>query len=297
MEKKPKKRKHSLERRNEKWGFLLLAPWIIGVLLFFINPLIKVVMYSFNDIKIDLVEGIVQSWKGVDNYVYVLTSHGTFYQELLTTIATVVPNTIIIVLFALFAAVLLNGNFKGRSLFRVVFFLSIIMSTDLISVQLSTTTNMEVSNDSEVSNMMFLASFLIKNTGFPKELMFTILDVVGNVFSTVKLSGVQTLIFLSGLQTITPSHYEVAKIEGATAYETFFKVTVPMLSPLILTCTIYTIADNFMNTDVVDLINYTSFNIAQYGQGAAMSVIYLICVLLIIGITSFIIGKKVYYSD
>lgn len=297
MEKKPKKRKHSLERRNEKWGFLLLAPWIIGVLLFFINPLIKVVMYSFNDIKIDLVEGIVQSWKGVDNYVYVLTSHGTFYQELLTTIATVVPNTIIIVLFALFAAVLLNGNFKGRSLFRVVFFLSIIMSTDLISVQLSTTTNMEVSNDSEVSNMMFLASFLIKNTGFPKELMFTILDVVGNVFSTVKLSGVQTLIFLSGLQTITPSHYEVAKIEGATAYETFFKVTVPMLSPLILTCTIYTIADNFMNTDVVDLINYTSFNIAQYGQGAAMSVIYLLCVLLIIGITSFIIGKKVYYSD
>lgn len=296
MEKKPKKRKHSLERRNDKWGFLLLTPWLIGVVLFFVQPLIQVVIYSFNDVKLEL-NGISQTWKGLENYVYVLRSHATYYQQLLTTIATVVPNTVIIVLFALFAAVLLNGKFKGRALFRVVFFLSIIMATDLISVELTTATAVQSSTENETSNLMFLAGFLARNTALPLNLLQAILGVVNNVFDTVKLSGVQTLIFIAGLQTITPSHYEVAKIEGATAYETFFKVTVPMLSPMILTCTVYTIADNFMNTDVIDLISMTSFTSGQYGYSSAMSVIYLICVLAIIGITSFIIGKKVYYSD
>jgi len=296
MEKKPKKRKHSLERRNDKWGLLLLTPWLIGVILFFVQPLIQVVIYSFNDVSLTE-NGIAQVWKGIENYTYVLRSHATYYQQLLTTIATVVPNTVIIVLFALFAAVLLNGNFKGRALFRVVFFLSIIMATDLISVELTTASAVQSSNESETSNLMFLAGFLAQNTAIPIDLLQGILGVVNNVFETVKLSGVQTLIFIAGLQTITPSHYEVAKIEGATAYETFFKVTVPMLSPMILTCTIYTIADNFMNTDVIDLINLTSFSSGQYGYSSAMSVIYLVCVLAIIGITSFIIGKKVYYSD
>ncbi len=295
--KKPKKRRHSLEHRNDKWGLLLLTPWLIGVILFFIRPLIQMVLFSFNDITLEL-GSIEQVWTGITNYKYVLTSHATYYQELLTTIATVVPDTIIIVLFALFASVLLNGKFKGRAVFRVIFFLSIIMATDLISVELSTTVNMDASSsDGEVSNLMFLAQFIAQNTSFPPDILSGILGVVANVFDTVKMSGVQTLIFLGGLQTITPSHYEVAKIEGATAYETFFKVTVPMLSPMILTCTVYTIASGFMNTNVVSLINTTSFNQAQYGYGSAMSVIYLVCVLAIIGLASFLIGKKVYYSD
>lgn len=295
---KVRKRKSSFAKRNEKWGFILLAPWLIGVVIFFVKPLIEAVLYSFNDVSLGM-GSINMTWVGIDNYVYAMTSHATYYQELLTTFATAVPNSIIIVIFALFAAVLLNGDFKGRGVARVIFFLPIIMATDLISVDLGAALAgaAESSTEDETSNLMFLAGFLIQNTSLPKELVTGLLDLVSGVFETIKLSGVQTLIFLSALQTISPSHYEVAKIEGATTYETFWKVTLPMISPMILTCSIYTITDNLLDTSIVDLMAETGFNQTKYGLSSAMSVIFLICSLLVIGLTAVLIGKKVYYSD
>lgn len=299
MQQNVKKRKtKSFAKRSEKWGFILLAPWIVGVVLFFLKPLVEAVIYSFHDVKLDL--GVINmTWVGAENYTYVLKSHATYYQELLTTFATAIPNSVIIVIFALFAAVLLNGNFKGRTVARVIFFLPIIMATSLISVDLTGAMGAaaETSTDSDTSNLMFLAGFLVQNTSLPQELVSSLLTLVSGVFDTIKLSGVQTLIFLAGLQAISPSHYEVAKIEGATTYETFWKVTVPMISPMILTCAIYTMTDNLMNTDVITLIQDTSFVSGKYGQGSAMSVIFLVCALIVIGIISFLIGKKVYYSD
>ncbi len=299
MQQNVKKRKtKSFAKRNEKWGFILLAPWMVGVILFFLKPLVEAVMYSFHDVQLDL--GVIHmTWVGMENYTYVLQSHATYYQELLMTFATAVPNSVIIVIFALFAAVLLNGNFKGRTIARVIFFLPIIMATNLISVDLTGAMGAaaETSTESDTSNLMFLAGFLVQNTSLPQELVSSLLTLVSGVFDTIKLSGVQTLIFLAGLQAISPSHYEVAKIEGATTYETFWKVTVPMISPMILTCAIYTITDNLMNTDVIELIQDTGFSSGKYGQSSAMSVIFLLCALVVIAIVSFIIGKKVYYSD
>ena len=115
--------------------------------------------------------------------------------------------------------------------------------------------------------------------------------------NTIKLSGVQTLIFLAGLQAINPSLYEVAKIEGATGYETFCKVTIPMISPMILICAVYTITDALTRAEIVDLIHMTGFKYAEYGQSSAMSVIFLVAGLALVGITAWLIGKKVYYSD
>lgn len=298
QQQKTKKRKlKDFARRNEKWGFILLAPWMVGVVLFLLYPLIQVVIYSFSSIKLDLT-GIQQSFVGIKNYVYLFKEHATFYQVLLTTFAEVIPDSIIIVFFALFAAILLNGEYKGRTIARVIFFLPIIMATDLISVELATTgVAMDTSTGDSASGMMFLADFIINNTGLPKELISTILGIVGGVFDTIKLSGVQTLIFLAGLQAINPSLYEVAKIEGATGYETFCKVTIPMISPMILICAVYTITDALTRAEIVDLIHMTGFKYAEYGQSSAMSVIFLVAGLALVGITAWLIGKKVYYSD
>ena len=298
MQQNTRKRKlKSFAKRNEKWGFILLAPWIIGVLLFLVYPLIQVVIYSFNDIKLDL-DGIQQSFVGIKNYVYLIKEHATFYQVLLTTFAEVIPDSIIIVFFALFAAILMNGDYKGRTLARVVFFMPIIMATDLISVELATVgAGVETSTGDSVSNMMFLAGFLIENTSFPESIITPILGIVGGVFDTIKLSGVQTLILLAGLQAINPSLYEVAKIEGATGYETFCKVTMPMISPMILICAVYTLTDALTRAEVVDLIHTTGFKYAEYGQSSAMSVIFLVLGLALVGITAWLIGKWVFYSD
>ena len=298
MQQNTKKRKlKSFAQRNEKWGFILLAPWLVGVVLFLLYPLVQVVIYSFNDLKLDL-EGIQLTFVGIENYRYLILEHATFYQELISTLVSIVPDAIIIVFFSLFAAIILNGEYFGRTVARIIFFLPIIMATNLISVSLATAgANVETSTGDSTSNMMFLAGFLINNTGFPKEFIETILELVGGVFDTIKLSGVQTLIILGGLQGINPSLYEVSKIEGATGYETFCKVTIPMISPMILICAIYTLTDALTRADIIETIHTTGFNYAKYGQSSAMSVIYLVLGLILVGIVAWLIGKKVFYSD
>lgn len=296
--KRRKRKLKSLSTRNEKWGFILLAPWMVGVVLFLLYPLIQVVIFSFHSLKIDI-SGLIMSPVGWQNYIYLLKSHATFYKEIITTFVMAVPNSIITVFFALFAAIILNGDFKGRTFARIIFFLPIIMATDLFSVELATTTGsaIDASTQEAGSNMMFLAGFLVKNTSIPSTIIKPMLSVVSNVFDTIKLSGIQTLIFLAGLQAINPSLYEVARIEGATGYETFCKVTIPMISPMILICAIYTITDALTRADVVKTIHRTGFNYAEYGQSAAMSVIFLVLGLIFVGIVAFLIGRKVHYND
>lgn len=297
---KKRKKKSSFYRRQDRWAMVLLAPWLIGVLLFFIKPLIETVIYSFNNVSLELT-GVEQSWVGLDNYIYVLRTHATYYQELLETFAVAVPNTILIIMFSLFAAVLLNGKFKFRGAARVLFFLPIILATDLISVELAGVSldGLESASNSTESmgGAMMIIMFLMDSMNIPKNVLSMLIGVVTNVFETIKLSGVQILIFLSGLQTVSPSMYEVAKMEGATAYETFWKVTLPTVSPLILTCAIYTITDNLMRTDLIDMIRTTAFGQAQYGYSAAMSVVFFICTLLVVGLIALILGKAVHYND
>lgn len=297
---KKRKKKSSFYRRQDRWGLVLLAPWLIGAILFFVKPLIETIIYSFNNVSLELT-GIEQSWVGFDNYIYVLRTHASYYQELLETFAVAVPNTILIIMFSLFAAVLLNGKFKFRGAARVLFFLPIILATDLISVSL-TGVSLDgldaASNTTEtLGGAMKIIMFLMSSMNIPKNVLSMLIGVVTNVFETIKLSGVQILIFLSGLQTVSPSMYEVAKMEGATAYETFWKVTLPTVSPLILTCAIYTITDNLMRTDLIDMIKTTAFGQAQYGYSAAMSVVFFICTLLVVGLIALILGKAVHYND
>ena len=295
------KRKHKLvsyERRKGMWGFILLAPWIIGFLIFFLKPLIETIIYSFNEITLTKT-GIKMSFVGIDNFINALTVHSTFNQELITLIVQAIPSTVMIIFFSMMASMLLIGEYRGRFLARAIFFLPIIMATDLISVSVggATTQMIATAQADDTTGVLALAGFLIRNTNIPKEMITTILSLIGNIFSIITQSGVQILIFLAGLQAIAPSLYEVAKIEGATKYETFWKVTLPMVSPLILTCTIYTLTDSFMQSDLTDTMYDVAFKSSQYGLSAAMGVVFLAAALVIIGIASFLISRKVFYYD
>lgn len=299
--KKKRKKPSSFYRRQDMWGVIMMTPWLVGTVLFFLIPLIRVVIFSFNDITLDL-GAIHQNWAGLQNYIYVLRTHATFYSEIITTFAQAVPNTILIIFFSLFAAVLLNGKYKFRGAARVLFFLPIVLATDVINVNLAAVSVESIGADAAtavegLSGAAMVVNFLIEGVGLPSEMISVSLSVISNVFETIKLSGVQTLIFLAGLQSISPSMYEVAKMEGATAYETFWKVTLPTVSPLILTNLVYTITDNLMRTDLIDMIRTTAFGQAQYGYSAAMSVVFLGCTLIMIGIATAIVGKVVFYND
>ena len=119
----------------------------------------------------------------------------------------------------------------------------------------------------------------------------------GYIFKIMSLSGIQILIFLAALQGISPALYEVAKIEGATGYETFWKVTVVMVSPMIFTCTIYTLADLFMRSDIVELVYTIGFKQSRHGMAAAMSCVFILMNVLVICIAALLIRKVVFYYD
>lgn len=287
----------SYQRKTGIWALIFLSPWLIGFFAFFAKSIVELVIYSFNDISL-FRGGMDLSFVGLDNYRYIFTQHSSFNQLMITETVSSIPSLILIMIFSLIIAVVLNGKFKGRTFFRAIFFLPIIMATDILSTSIggAAAGMIEQSQGDQLNTVGFIAGFITEMFNSP-EITTGILTAVSNIFDTVLLSGVQTLIFLGGLQAINPSLYEVANIEGASGYETFWKVTLPMLSPMILTAAVYTLAEHFMNAEVVQLAYATAFTSGEYGYSAAMSLVFMIISVTVIAIVMWILSKGVYYYD
>ena len=133
------------------------------------------------------------------------------------------------------------------------------------------------------------------------ELVEYVTQMVNNIFDIVNRSGVQILIFLAGLQSISPAIYEASRIDGATSWETFWKITFPMISPMIMVNGVYTIIDSFTTTanPVMTFIDsvYSSTTSGQgQVQSSAMSWLYFIIVMLIILIVVGLFSAYVFYQ-
>ena len=144
-----------------------------------------------------------------------------------------------------------------------------------------------------------LESILVTSDSSPMSKMFQyVFDIINKVYDIAIASGIQIIMFLSALQTISPSMFEAAKIEGCTAWESFWKITFPMVSSMILVNVVYTVIDFFLKTDnqVMTKISEEVGKLS-YGFSSAMAWIYFLCVILILGIVSLIISKRVYYYE
>lgn len=192
---------------------------------------------------------------------------------------------------------MLNGQFKGRGFFRAIFFIPIILATGITTIELSEV-SLTAQTSESVVNLDWLTD-LVVNSGIPQQITTLLTSYISNIFDVVTTSGVQILIFLSGLQAISPTLYEVAQLEGCSAFETFCKITLPMISPMILVCLVYSISEAFAKADVTDTIYNVTFKgqSMYYGYGAAMSVIYFVATLASIGIICGIVSKGVFYYD
>lgn len=300
----PKERKRSwyyrlsFQRKTALWGILFLLPWLLGFFLLFLTPMIEMIMYSFNDVKIVPLGGVSKEFLGLNNYRQALLVDATFAPMLVETLMQALLYTPLIIVFSLLCAILINGKFRGRAVARAIFFIPIIMATGLLMERVTNLSG-QMMGESQNSNVYGAESVakLIMSIGIGKELVQYLLDAVNDIFEIVSLSGIQILIFLAALQGISPALYEVAKIEGATAYETFWKVTVVMVSPMILTCTIYTLADLFLRSEIVELVYTVSFKQSMYGLAAAMSCVYIIMNVIVIGLAALLIRKVVFYYD
>ena len=283
-------------------GRTFILPWFIGIILFFLIPFVTSIVYSFHDLSFADGGRLTLDFVGFDNFAYAFTKDPDFMTVLGRTVLDIIYQVPIIVFFALFIAIILTQNFRGRVIFRAIFFLPVIITSGVIIYILNQDAfSGMISSSNGSSAMMFqssgLADMLIESK-VPTVITSYVSTIINNIFNLTWKSGVQILLFIAALKNISSSLYEAAKVEGASGWETFWKISFPMISPILFANIIYTIIDSFTdyNNYIIQMINNAAFSQIRYGYSSAISWIYFIVIFIIILIVSFIVGKKVYYQ-
>ena len=300
----------SLSQRREMKGLLFVAPFILGMLLFLIVPMIKSFIYSFGEISMSVEKnGLVYEFIGLENYRRSLLDDFDFLTQLTDALKSTIHIPFCIIVSFLIA-VLLKDSFKGRTVYRIIFFLPVIISSGILPVidntdimqglvGSSTIVTSTTQNDpSNLINVQFLSEIL-SSLDIGSSLVNYVMSAVKNIIMIINSSGIQILIFLAALQTVSPSIYEAARVEGATGWEIFWKITLPMISPQVLVVAIYTIIETFVNVNnnMMRFLFDLSFKQSKFGYSAASSWIYLLVVIIIVSVFYFLISRFVFYND
>ena len=301
-----KKKKMSLTTKRSITGYMFILPWLVGFLIFYMRSLFMTANFSLSEISVAVGGGYDSKFVGLQNYLYAFRVHGSFKQVLTTSIGNMLVDVPLITFFSLLMAMLLNKKFRGRTLVRAIFFLPVIMnssainaaiefSRDMLAGGLSASSAEMASATSGVDLMYYVEMF--GSLGLPDSILEYVVEAVARINDIISASGVQIIIFIAALQSIPGSLYEVAKIEGATGYETFWKVTFPMVMPHIITNVVYTVVDNFANSEIVEMAYNTAFTDVNYGLSSAMSLISTAIVCLILVLVCGFIQKRTFYYN
>lgn len=301
--KKQKNKLAGLQRRKAIAGYIFIAPFIIGFLVFMVKPFIQSLYMSFCNVEVSA-GSFNPVWLGLDNYIKAFRIDPDFVRLLTEEISRMVIDSLAIMVFSFFVALILNQKFKGRALVRAIFFLPVILSSGVIlglETENSLISTMQVAIEENTSGVSITAAVeeILRTAGVGVRAFETVFEIIDNIYNIAISSGIQIIIFLSGLQTISTSMYEAADIEGCTKWESLWKITFPMISSMFLVNWIYTIIDFCMRSDneVIDKITKVMVQQIDYGFSSAMTWIYFLIVIAFVGISSLIISKGVYYYD
>ncbi len=302
-----KKKRMSLTTKRSITGYLFILPWLIGFVWFYAKSLFMSVQFSLCELTVNPGGGYTLDFTGLENYIYAFRVHGSYKQILTTSIGDMLIDVPLITFFSLFMAILLNRKFKGRTLVRAIFFLPVILNSGAILDAMDLARTMMSGGISSASAEMAAASSsgmsiqyyiqMFGSLGLPDVIIEYVAGAVSRISDIINASGVQIIIFIAALQSIPGSMYEVARIEGATAYETFWKVTFPMVLPHIITNVVYTVVDSFADSEVVELAYETAFSNNDYGLSSVMSLTSTVLTCLILVIICRFIQKRTFYYN
>ena len=292
-------KKLSLERKRARTGYVFILPWLLGLLFFFAVPILTSLMYSFSHVTI-VQGGVNTRFAGLSYYKNALFSDERFIPLLVAALKEIAIQVPIIIIFALFISVMLNAEFYGRGLVRSIFFLPLMLSS---SVLLSIINSDSYSGDVTGSSSVFMVSSfsigdILTQAGLPSGLIKYLTSVIDSIFTMTWQSGVQIILFLAALQSIPPSLKEAASVEGATAWEYFWKITVPMISPMILVNIAFTVIDTFTSysNGVMEFVTSQAANL-HYSFSSAVTWIYFVVISLILFVVVGLFSRKVFYMN
>lgn len=315
VQKEIKKSRISYEKKKGLYGYGFIAIWIVGVIYMFIIPIFQSAWYSM--CYTELVStpeqaaqrgmtsaGIYTEWNNFGNYEEALFKNQDYLPKLTESLGGMVPQVIIVMIFSLFIALLLNQKFRGRTFARAVFFLPVLVATGPVLAVIKGDISTNGISSGEQFSALFqtdLVDELLKFLGIynlNEQLTMTIQTITSDIFNLLWSAGIQILIFLAALQQIPVSAKEAASMEGATGWEFFWKITFPMISPMILANLIYTVIDTFIDSEnpVMSIVLAQSRNL-KYGLSAAMAWIYFLIVAVALAIIVVIVSKFVFYEN
>lgn len=268
----------SMQARHIMEAYALISPFLIGFIMFFAFPLATSFRLSFSSLV--KLTGFQMEWLGFDNYLRAFVWDLSFIPMFIRVVRDTFINTPLIIVFSLIIAIIVNRKIRFRTFFRAVFFLPFLLGAGYIMQQL-----LGIGVDEK-------AMSLARGILIPDELLQYmgpgVINTVGEFLSRITTvlwkSGVQILLFLSSLQTIPKSLYESSKCDGATEWEMFWMITLPMVAPVILLNIVYTIIDSFtdITNPIVEYMNELGFTGSQFPYAAAIGWIYFVFVMMVI---------------
>lgn len=285
--KQPRKKKslNSYKKSKKIWSFIFLSPWIIGLLALFVIPMYRSLRFSFYQLT-PTPDGILSEFVGIGNYLYAFNEHVTsvssFKVELINTTIDAFINIPVLLIFSLFIAVMLNMEFKGRAFVRAVFFIPVILNSAAVTSALGGGDAIAAILEEQGIDQIFNLEFYLIQSGMMPWLITFIVGLIGRIYTILSLAGVPILLFLASIQSVPKHLYEAAKIEGATAYETFWLITLPNVAPHIVTVTVYALVDTFLTSSVSTIITDELNNPVRWGESAALAWIYVSTIILIL---------------
>ena len=289
----------TIRARRAITGYLFILPFILGFLVFMVRPLINSLYMSFCEVNPN---GLTMEWSGTANFKYAFAADPEFTRLLSEEVSRMIINTLATLVLSFVVAVILNGKYKGRTLARAIFFLPVIFSAGVLLGLDSNMLGVEAANtlmsgigdaitESGGVNLTDALKSMLQSSGVGTRAFQVVFDIIDSVYDIVIASGIQIIVFLSGMQNIPSSLYEAAHVEGCSGWESFWKITFPMVSPLLLVNTIYTIIDFFTksNNRVMEKINEVMYVNYKFGVASAMSWAYFGVSIAMIGAASLII--------
>ena len=270
MRKKPQ----GIDKIKERYGFIMISPWIFGIIVFFIIPIIQSVFYSFTDVSIE-VGGTVTDFKGIANFRKILAEDPDYLKNLFSAFNNLLVSLPFILIVSMVLAILLNGKYRGRVFFRGIFFLPVIMASGA-ALQLFLSASGSASGETPVSDtatfgMMIDFSTVLRGLNMPSSIEKYISQALSKIFLLVWESGIQTILIIAGLQSIPDLLYEVSRVEGATKWEEFWFITFPLLGRTMLLVIIFTTVEIVASSsNTIMLMAYKRFSSLEYGIGSSM---------------------------
>ena len=300
---KHKRHRMTLEKRRSVWGYAFLLPWLVGLLTVFVVPMGLSAAFSLSEVTVS--DGYSLSFVGLENYRVALFSDQNFLQYFASTMGSMLYNVPIILVYSFLVAVFLKEKFRGVTVFKFIFFLPVVLSSNLFmnlinnfGSSAATSLDAAIAGASQTTLLKSLSlSNYLTQLGLGKEFVAMLTGPVDKVFEIVTCSGIQIFIFLAAINAVPPSLYEAAYVEGANGWEKFWKITFPMVTPMILVNVVYSIVDTFMseNNRVMEYVYDLSFQYFDFGLSSAICWIYFAALAVILAVVFRVISKRTFY--